>query len=158
MPTSSHHEHLPKASPGCTRRRPCLLPLFAMAWLLFTLVSPAIGQTAGTTSQLTQQQSLEQHRIDYLIDSVAALKNATFIRNGQTYDAARAAAHMRLKWRFAGSRVKTAEDFIRYCGTASSSSGIKYTISFADGHSLDSASFLLQRLADYRLRNKPGGH
>lgn len=95
------------------------------------------------------RQDVEQRKIAYLIDSVATLQGATFIRNGTGYDAKRAADHMRLKLRFAGSRVKTAQDFITYCATGSSMSGIKYTIRFQDGHVVDSATFLLGKLADY---------
>ncbi|MFC5579911.1 DUF5329 family protein [Rhodanobacter terrae] len=95
------------------------------------------------------RQDAEQQRIAYLIDSVATLQGATFIRNGTGYDATQAADHMRLKLRFAGSRVKTAEDFITYCATGSSMSGIKYTIRFQDGRVVDSAAFLLSKLADY---------
>ncbi|GAB2543604.1 hypothetical protein GCM10027065_13880 [Rhodanobacter koreensis] len=112
------------------------------AWLLFGLLAvPAFGQ-----------QDAEQQKIAYLIDSVAALKDAAFIRNGTAYDAARAADHMRLKLRFAGGRVKTAEDFIVYCGTGSSMSGIKYSIRFHDGHTIDSATFLRDKLAEYEAR------
>jgi hypothetical protein len=96
------------------------------------------------------QQDVEQQKIAYLIDSVATLQGATFIRNGSEYDAKRAADHMRLKLRFAGSRVKTAEDFITYCGTGSSISGIRYTIRFRDGRVVDSATFLLGKLAEYK--------
>lgn len=112
------------------------------ACLLFVLLAmPVFGQ-----------QDAEQQKITYLIDSVATLKDATFIRNGTAYDAARAADHMRLKLRFAGSRVKTAEDFIVYCGTGSSMSGIKYSIRFRDGRIVDSATFLQDKLAGYEAR------
>lgn len=137
---------------GSRHRRLRLLPLVATAWLLVTLVPTASAQPTDGTSQ---QQSLEQHRIEYLIDSVAALENASFIRNGESYDASKAASHMRLKWRLAGSRVKTAEDFIRYCGTASSTSGTPYTIRFSDGHTETSASFLLHKLTQYRPEKMP---
>jgi hypothetical protein len=100
------------------------------------------------------QQDAEQQKIAYLIDSVATLQGATFIRNGTEYDAKHAADHMRLKLRFAGSRVKTAEDFITYCGTGSSISGIKYTIRFRDGRVVDSATFLLGKLAEYETAHE----
>ncbi len=112
------------------------------ACLLFVLLAmPVFGQ-----------QDAEQQKIAYLIDSVAALKDATFIRNGTGYDAAHAADHMRLKLRLAGSRVKTAEDFIVYCGTGSSMSGLKYSIRFHDGRTIDSATFLQNKLAEYEAR------
>ena len=116
------------------------------ALLLFALLAlPAFGQ-----------QDVEQQKIAYLIDSVATLQDATFIRNGTEYDAARAADHMRLKLRFAGSRVKTAEDFITYCGTGSSISGTKYTIRFHNGRVVDSATFLHGKLAEYAARTVSG--
>ena len=118
------------------------------ALMLFALVAaPVFGQL-----------NIEQQKIAYLIGSVATLQDATFIRNGTEYDAAHAADHMRLKLRFAGSRVKTAEDFITYCATGSSVSGIKYTIRFRDGHSVDSATFLHGKLAEYMAKaaHQPG--
>lgn len=95
------------------------------------------------------QQDVEQKKIAYLIASVAELHDATFIRNGEEYDAERAAEHLRLKLRYAGGHVRTAEDFIAYCGTGSSMSGAKYQIRFRDGRIVDSAAFLHGKLAEY---------
>ena len=117
--------------------------MIAITMLLALLAMPTFAQ-----------QDVEQQKIAYLIESVATLQGATFIRNGTEYDAKRAADHMRLKLRFSGSRVKTAEDFIRYCGTSSSMSGIKYTIRFQDGRVIDSAAFLLGKLAEYETSHK----
>jgi hypothetical protein len=102
-----------------------------------------------------QQKVLERHKIDFLINSVAALKGAGFIRNGSTYDAAQAASHLRMKLRFAGSRVKTAQDFIVYCASKSSMSGIAYRIHFTNGRDVDSEVFLRQRLAEYAAAHAP---
>ncbi len=114
------------------------------ALMLFGLLAlPAFGQ-----------QDIERQKIAYLIDSVATLQGATFIRNGTGYDAARAADHMRLKLRFAGSRVKTAEDFITYCGTGSSVSGTSYSIRFHDGRVVDSATYLRGKLDEYVLSHQ----
>ena len=112
--------------------------MIATLMLFALLVLPAFAK-----------QDAEQQKIAYLIDSVATLQGATFIRNGVEYDATHAADHMRLKLRFAGSRVKTAQDFITYCGTGSSMSGTKYTIRFKDGRVVDSAVFLRNKLAGY---------
>jgi hypothetical protein len=119
--------------------------MLATLMLFALLLAPVFGQ-----------QNVEQQKIAYLIDSVAALKDATFIRNGTAYDAAHAADHLRLKLRFAGSRVKTAEDFITYCATGSSMSGIKYSIRFNDGRTIDSATFLHGKLAEYEARTSNG--
>jgi hypothetical protein len=91
----------------------------------------------------------ERQKIDYLIATVAGLHDAVFIRNGTTYDASQAAAHLRLKWRFAGPRVHTADEFITCCATRSSVSGINYTIRFAHGPAVDAAAWLRGRLAAY---------
>jgi hypothetical protein len=95
------------------------------------------------------QQDIEQRRIQYLISAVADLKDARFVRNGSEYDAQQAAEHLRSKLRYAGDRIKTAEDFIAHCATGSSMSGEKYRIKFADGRMVDTATFLHEKLAAY---------
>jgi hypothetical protein len=95
------------------------------------------------------QTNAEQKKIEYLIQSIATLQNATFVRNGVEYDAPRAADHLRLKLRLAGVRVKTAEDFIVNCATVSSMSTQKYQIKFQDGHIVEAASYLRNKLDHY---------
>lgn len=102
------------------------------------------------------QRDVEQQKIAYLIASIADLKDATFIRNGEPYDAARAAEHLRLKLRYAGDHVNTAEDFIAYCATRSSMSGLRYEIRFHDGRTIDSATFLHAKLAELEAREASG--
>ena len=96
-----------------------------------------------------QTSAAEQKKIDYLIHSIETLQNATFVRNGIEYDARSGADHLRLKLRRAGNRVKTAQDFIVNCATASSTSGQKYQIKFQDGHVVEAATFLRNKLNDY---------
>jgi hypothetical protein len=93
---------------------------------------------------------IEDQKIAFLINSVAEMHDATFIRNGSEYDAKHAADHMRLKLRFAGDHVKTAEDFITCCATGSSMSGQPYTIKFADGRIVLSADFMHARLLEFQ--------
>lgn len=97
-----------------------------------------------------QSDPVAAREVDALIADVAGLKGAVFIRNGSEYDAAKAAEHLRLKRSRAGDRVKTAEDFIRYCATASSMSGKKYRLRFADGREVDVAAYLHARLQALR--------
>lgn len=99
----------------------------------------------------------ENVRIEYLISVIAALPGAQFIRNGTAYDARSAVDHLRLKLRFAGSRVKNAEDFIRYCASQSSVSGQPYEIRLADGRVVPSAQFLRQKLLEFDRQNTHGG-
>jgi hypothetical protein len=89
---------------------------------------------------------VEAQKIEYLIASVATLQNAQFVRNGTTYDGKAAADHLRMKLSKAGSRISTAEDFIRLCGSVSSMSGVPYSIRFADGTTIDSEVYLRQKL------------
>jgi len=99
----------------------------------------------------------ENARIEYLMASVASLAGAQFIRNGSTYDTPAAVDHLRLKLRLAGSHVRTAEDFIRYCASASSVSGTPYQIRFADGSLVPSAAYLTQKLKEYDEQRARGG-
>ena len=96
------------------------------------------------------QSNIEQQKIEYLIGEVGKLHDAHFIRNGTQYDADRAADHLRMKFRYATSRIKTAEDFIAYCATGSSVTGEKYQIRFADGRTVEAAAFLKGKLAEFK--------
>jgi hypothetical protein len=88
------------------------------------------------------QDSSEAAKIRYLIGSVEASQGVTFLRNVGEY----AADHLRLKLKMAGDRVKTAEDFIRLCGSKSSVSGEVYQMPFPDGTTMDAEVFFRERL------------
>jgi hypothetical protein len=116
--------------------------LLAIAFLTF-----AVAANAGDRSPV------ENARIEYLLGIVASLHDAQFIRNGTSYDSAAAVKHLRLKLRAASSRIKTAEDFISYCASASSVSGRPYEIRFPDGQVVLSADFLRQKLLEFDKEN-----
>jgi len=99
---------------------------------------------------------LEDARIEYLLTVVASLQDAQFIRNGKAYDSKAAVDHLRTKLRAAGSRVRTAEDFIRDCASESSISGKPYEIRFADGTVLLAADFLRQKLLEFDASRRSG--
>ena len=88
----------------------------------------------------------EQIKIQSLIASVEQLPGAVFIRNGTEYDGHKAADHLRLKLKYAGKRVQTADQFITNLATGSSMSGKPYQIRFADGHTVDSAVYFREQL------------
>ena len=117
--------------------------LFAVA-----VLAVSVAANAG------ERSPAENARIAYLLASVASLHDAQFIRNGTAYDSATAVKHLRLKLRAADSRVKTAEDFIRYCASASSVSGRPYEIRFSDGRLVRSADFLRQKLMELDKKNE----
>jgi hypothetical protein len=85
-------------------------------------------------------------RIAALIDHVAALDGAVFIRNGDEHAAADAADHLRRKWAAAGE-FQSAEAFIEAVATRSSVSGRPYRIRLADGREVESGPYLLDVLA-----------
>jgi Family of unknown function (DUF5329) len=116
--------------------------------LAITFLTFAVAANAGDRSPA------ENARIEYLLGIVASLYDAQFIRNGTSYDSAAAVKHLRLKLRAADSRIKTAEDFISYCASASSVSGRPYEIRFSDGQVVLSADFLRQKLLEFDKENK----
>ena len=120
--------------------------LLAIAFLSFAVAANADDRSPA-----------ENARIEYLLEVVASLHDAQFIRNGTSYDSAAAVKHLRLKLGAAGSRVKTAEDFIRYCASASSVSGRPYEIRFSDGRVVHSADFLRQKLLQFDKKDEPPG-
>jgi len=103
----------------------------------------------GVLAHAADSTSVEGRKIEYLITSIESLQGAQFLRNGTAYDAKQAANHLRLKLRTAGSRVVTAEDFIRLCASVSSVSGIPYQIRFADGRVVSSEAYLSEKLAEF---------
>lgn len=105
--------------------------------LLLTLLLPMAAGAQGMT---------ESAKIEALIASVEHLPGAVFIRNGSEYSGEKAAEHLRAKWKHAGKRVKTAEDFIVCCASVSSMSGTKYQIRFADGRTVYAGDYFHQQL------------
>ena len=122
-------------------KRPCGRHLFTIS-ILFLL-------SAFTLIQAADLPPLESQKIDFLIRAIRDLSDAQFVRNGTSYDSKTAATHLRRKLKYAGSRVKSADDFIRYCATASSVSGVPYQIHFSDGRVMTSEAFLRRKLLEF---------
>jgi hypothetical protein len=111
--------------------------------LLLLIVVLILSQTMCAYAQ----DSREAAKIQSLIASVEALDGATFIRNGREYDARTASNHLRLKLKNAGDRVRTAEDFIKFCGSKSSITGEPYLIRLANGVTVKADVFFRNKLA-----------
>ncbi|MCE1204761.1 MAG: DUF5329 domain-containing protein [Holophagaceae bacterium] len=88
----------------------------------------------------------EAQKIEALIQAVAGLQGAVFIRNGSEHAPKEAAEHLRLKWKNAGRRVKTAPEFIQHCGSGSSLSGKPYEIRLQDGRTVPARDWLWSEL------------
>jgi len=112
-----------------------------LVWLLVgvALVASAHAETLSETEKITA-----------LLKSVEEMP-ARLVRNGIEYDPKQAANHLRFKLSKAGSRIKTAEDFIKYCGSQSWLSGEKYKIKFADGREIESEVYLWEKLRELEL-------
>src|SRR5262249_8258259 len=87
--------------------------------------------------------------IEYMLAYVAR-SDCAFIRNGQSYDAQQAAAHLRSKYNYFKGRIQTPEDFIRLAGSKSELSGQPYQVRSRDGRLFTSAEWLTAILANYR--------
>ena len=112
---------------------------------MFLIPAIAMEQPANPT---------EAQKIESIIQVLENLKDAEFIRNGSTYTAAQAAAHLRMKLKNAGRAVKSAPDFIRLCGSASSMSGKPYLIRYKDGHEVKASDFLWMELKKLEAGNR----
>ncbi len=117
--------------------------------MFFGSINVAMSQTKTNVSTLTEAQKIEK-----LIVAVEQLQNAKFWRNGTSYNAAAAASHLRMKYNKAGSRIKTATDFIEKIGTASSTTGEKYMIEYHDGKKVECGVFLKQQLVELNAKTK----
>ena len=104
----------------------------------------------ASADEAASTAEVEQKAIEALIESVARLTDATFVRNGETYSAPSAARFLREKWGARRSEVRTAEDFIDRVASVSSTTGKPYLIRFADGRDVPSAAYLRAELAELR--------
>jgi len=94
--------------------------------------------------------------ISYLLKYVETAE-VHFVRSGKEYTPQEGADHLRSKLQKAGSRVKTAEDFIQSIASKSSLTGAEYRLKFPDGKTAATGPWLQQALADYRTRKLRGG-
>lgn len=122
--------------------------IFAKAALLMLLCSASAAFATG--GEDTDQA------VEYLIRYVAGA-DCTFIRNGQSYDAHKAAEHLRSKYNYFKAQIQTPEDFIRLAGTKSELSGKPYLVQ-TRGRVFTSAEWLTGILAEYRTGRPTSGN
>jgi len=108
-----------------------------------TALAAGFGCALATNAALAANDE-----IDHLLQFVAA-SHCTFVRNGSEYAADKARDHLADKYRFAGSRIATAEQFIEYLATKSSLSGEPYHVRCGKQDEL-SAAWLGAELKRYR--------
>ena len=89
----------------------------------------------------------EEEKIIIIIESVKNAPEGTqFIRNGKAHSAADAVSHLNLKYSRVKSKIKTADEFIKHVGSASSLSGKEYLIRYPDGITVTTAAFFTEKL------------
>lgn len=88
----------------------------------------------------------EDDKIERLILSLRSIEGGTFIRNGQAHTVEEAVGHLRAKWEWKKSEIKTAEDFISLIGSRSSTTGKPYIIRHSDGSEITSEQWFRRQL------------
>src|SRR5688572_1722552 len=110
------------------------------------LFAQGTGKAAAKPGTAPAKKLTEAEKIDHLINYIKNLQGATFIRNGDDYPAKEAAEHLQMKRRKAGSRVKTAREFIVGLASESYISGEEYQIKMKDGKTYKSRDVLTREL------------
>ena len=89
----------------------------------------------------------EEEKIMMIIESIRDTPLGTqFIRNDKSYRVDDAVSHLKLKYSRTKSKVKTAEDFIKYVASGSSVSGKEYLLRYPDGTTVTAAVFFTEKL------------
>lgn len=112
----------------------------AFAALVFQPKAVLVAKPTIVTQQ--NKPLTETQKIEWLIAFIAK-QDGAFIRNGSEFTPAQAAEHLRMKWKKAGSKIETAQDFIKHLASSSSVSGKPYQIKFKNGQMLN-VGILLQ--------------
>jgi uncharacterized protein DUF5329 len=108
------------------------------------LLAMLLVQTALVGAAHAKAMS-EQEKIDALIQIVESRNDLQFIRLGEAHSGSEAARVLRTKLFYAGSRVKTADEFIDHIASATLS-GSTYYVRFPDGKQVPSGEFLRAEL------------
>jgi hypothetical protein len=90
----------------------------------------------------------EDEKIERLLEIIAGLQDATFIRNGAEHTSKVAANHLKTKWQSKAGQIKNATQFIDLVASQSSASGEAYQIRMADGRVVYAGDYLRERLAE----------
>ncbi|OYU95696.1 MAG: hypothetical protein CFE21_11195 [Bacteroidetes bacterium B1(2017)] len=92
-----------------------------------------------------QQAVNEENKINQLIVFIEK-SDAKFVRNGTEYSAVDAAKHLRMKREKAGTKIKTAKEFIDNIASKSSMSGEPYQMKFKNGSVINVRDMLYHEL------------
>jgi hypothetical protein len=119
---------------------------------------PVLMAAAGILlcgSLLADVPENERHEVEHLIDFVEG-SDCLFRRNGKDYAGDKAIEHINQKYNYFSKKINTAEEFIELSATRSTMSGRLYTVSCADGATINSEDWLLDELERYRENSTEG--
>jgi hypothetical protein len=122
---------------------PRMRSLFARAGAVLALTLLVSGTTLAGGADAKPMS--EKEKIDALIHAVETRDDLQFIRLGEAHSGTEAARVLRTKLFYAGSRVKTADEFIDHIASATLS-GSTYFVRYPDGKQVPSAQFLRAEL------------
>ena len=100
---------------------------------------------AAESSGITQS---EIGKIEALLTTLSTQTNLKFIRNGSEYDSSTAVKFLRGKWDHQRASVGNVREFIDKIARQSSTTGQPYRIRLPDGHEIECAVFLTNRLSE----------
>jgi len=108
----------------------------------YVSLAVALACLGDSSSRATQTPDSEKAKIEALLEHVAKLEDAKFIRNDREYDAKAAERFLRGKWDAHRPPVRSAKEFIETLASVSSTSGKAYRIKFQDGREVTSKAYL----------------
>ncbi len=113
------------------------------------IASPQIASAQSDTAATTENSTLkltEAQKVEHLIQRIAKMEGATFIRNGSEHTCRQAAEHLESKWEKHRDSIKTAKGFVEELASRSGLTGQDYLIRFADGTTKTTNEVLLAEL------------
>lgn len=103
------------------------MPAFPLCRARRLALGTAVALLLGSTLALATPDEIAQHEIDHLLDFVGTSK-CTFVRNGDAHPGKDARAHLEMKYTFVKWRLSTADEFVKYLATESSTSHEPYKV------------------------------
>ena len=97
------------------------------------------------------EQKLEiEHLLSFVKTSPCEIN-----RNGDLHKGNEAVSHIKKKYEYFKSDIKTSEQFIEYAATKSTFSGRHYMVKCGEGKSFKTKAWLLEELRNYRKNKSP---
>jgi len=95
----------------------------------------------------------QKPEVEFLIETVRTT-DCKFDRNGKKYDGKKAASHLERKYKHYKDEITSTETFIEYSATKSMITGADYYIICPGAAPARSQDWLLQKLSEFRQKNK----